>query len=353
MIKNKFLFSVTVLLFTYTTIVVTQPTLKVKAEKNKINKDLKKEEKIQENNLVEQQDQNNTNLLTRHEADLVTYFCKPIEFTPEGIAHYFKYVYNHPEYINYLPYNLSHMIQFLKYGLETGQNEAYAASVIKMFLQKVKAAPYIEAESFVNFMTEFSKVIKPYIEKKQTNFLAEMQVVLKNKLSEMFTRYFNVFQKNPDTFMNSLAEQIAKQTNQSVTQQHIEVEQIKKDVLRFFEISANKLIWSSNDDVQTWYCCNRLAHECQICLENNVLCDANALDDMCWSIIHRFCYFVDLSKDTLSKDFYAQVLHDLQTKPLLLTALEEQEQLMITKKDHLIYKLKTCRDICCPVQISL
>ncbi|MBI2344806.1 hypothetical protein HYV10_01900 [Candidatus Dependentiae bacterium] len=335
--------------FTYTTIVVTQPTSKVKVEKNKIAKTEKKEEKNKDDVIIEQQEQSNSSPLTRHEADLVTYFCKPVEFTPEGIAYYFKYIYNHPEYINYLPYNFSHMIQFLQYGIESGQNEAYAASVIKMFLQKVKAAPYIEAESFVNFMAEFPKVIKPYLEKKQADFLSEMQIVLKNKLSEMFARYFNVFQKNPDTFMSSLAEQIAKQTSQSVTQQHIEVEQIKKDVQRFFEICANKLIWSSRDDIQTWYCCNRLAHECQICLENSVLCDANALDDMCWSIIHRYCYFVDLSKDTLSKDFYAQVLHDLQTKPLLLTTLEEQEQLMISKRDHLICKLKTCRDICCPV----
>ncbi len=286
--KNKFLFSLTILLFTYTTIVVTQPTSKVKVEKNKTEKMAQKEEKVQANSSIEPVPCNNDTLLTRHEADLVTYFCKPIEFTPDGIAHYFKYVYNHPEYINYLPYNLSHMIQFLKYGIETGQNEVYAASVIKMFLQKVKAAPYIEAESFVNFMAEFSKVMRPYLEKKQANLLSEMQIVLKNKLSEIFARYFNVFQKDPDNFMNSLAEQIAKQTSQTVTQQHIEVEQIKKDVLRFFEICANKLIWSSKDDIQTWYCCNRLAHECQICLENNVLCDTNALDDICWSIIHRF-----------------------------------------------------------------
>lgn len=351
MMKNNILLMTTAFLFTYTTIVVTQPTSKVKVEKNKIIKNEQKEETAQEVNLLQVQDQSNNTLLTRHEADLINYFCKPIEFTPEGIAYYFKYIYNHPEYINYLPYNLSHMIQFLEYGIQTGQNEAYAASVIKMFLQKIKAAPYVEAESFVNFMGEFSKVIKPYLEKKEANFLSEMQIALKNKLSEMFARYFNVFQKSPDTFMNSLAEQIAKQTSQTVTQQHIEIEQIKKDVLRFFEICANKLIWSSKDDIQTWYCCNRLAHECQICLENSVLCDANALDDMCWSIIHRYCYFVDLSKDILSKDFYAQVLHDLQTKPLLLTALEEQEQLMISKKDHLIGKLKTCRDICCPTTI--
>ena len=51
----------------------------------------------------------------------------------------------------------------------------------KMFLQKVKAAPYIEAESFVNFIGEFSKVIRPYLEKKQTNFLSEMKTTFLKK----------------------------------------------------------------------------------------------------------------------------------------------------------------------------
>lgn len=284
--------------------------------------------------------------LTRQEVDLINFFCKPIEFSPEGLQYYFKYVYNHPEYVHYLPYNLSHMIQFLEYGLKSGQNEQFAASIIKMFLQKIKASPYVEAEAFVEFLPKLSNVMKPYLEKKEANFLKEMQIALKEKLSQMFSKYFSYFQKNPDSFMNSLAEQIAKQTNQTVTQQHIEVEQLKKDVLRFLEIAANKLIWSSKDDIQTWYCCNRLAHECQLCLENNVLCNQEALDDMCWSFVHRFCYFVELSHESLSPNFYAQVLHDLQTKPLVLVSLAEQEDLMTPKKSHLISRMQTCRDLC-------
>jgi hypothetical protein len=382
MMKIKKLLSVVSLVFMYTNIVVTQPTSKVKVEKKdtkhhsnsdnarsevltKVDlesksaslpeKTVSKKESTQEIVLPDTLKldgvvNNEIVPLNRHEIDMVNYFCKPIEFTPEGIANYFKYVYNHPEYVYYLPYNLSHMIQFLKYGVESGQNEAFASSVIKMFLQKMKAAPYVEAESFASFMPEFVKIMKPYLEKKESNFLQEMQIVLKNKLSELFARYFSVFQKNPDAFMNSVAEQIAKQTNQSINKQHIEVEQLKKDVVRFFEICANKLVWSSKDDIACWYNCNRLAHECQICLENGVICDSNALDDMCWSIIHRFCYFVDLSKDNLSKDFYGKILHDLQTKPLLLVALEEQEDLMMKKKDYLICKMKSCRDICSSLQ---
>ena len=348
-----------VLALAHVTTVVTQPQVKVKVEDEK-KRDLdlssstfNKRGSSETVAFVDSDTNKESAVLTRHEVDLVNFFCKPIDFTPDGISYYFKYVYNHPEYVHYLPYNLSHMIQFLEYGLATGQNEVFAVSVIKMFLQKIKAVPYVEAEAFAEFVPKFTKVMKPYLEKKEASFLHEMQIVLKEKISDIFAKYFTFFQKNPDSFMTSLAEQIAKQTNQSITQQHIEVEQLKKDVLRFFEMCANKLIWSSKDDIQTWYNCNRLAHECQICLDQKVLCDQNALDDMCWSFIHRFCYFVELSHQDLSKDFFAQVLHDLQTKPLVLIALEEQEDLMTCKKSHLIQRMQSCRDLCNSMSITV
>lgn len=340
-----------VLFILHSDIVVTEPEGKVKNEKRSQGLS----DSLQNVNVldiaVQPVQQNSTEsyssaALTRHEIDLVSFFSKPIEFTPEGIAYYFKYVYNHPEYIHYLPYNLSHMIQFLEYGIKSGQNETFAASVIKMFLQKMKAVPYVEAESLAEFMPKFTQSMKPYLDKKEVQFLQEMQVMIKEKLTQVFSKYFSSFQKNPDAFMGSLAEQIAQQTNQSATKQHIDVEHLKKDILRFLEICVNKLAWSSKDDIQIWYTCNRLAHECQICVEHKVLCDQNSLDDMCWSLIHRFCYFVELSQGALSNDFYAHVLHDLQTKPLVLVAIPEQEDMITSKKNHLICRMQVCRDMC-------
>src|SRR5690606_21314818 len=106
MMKFKKLFSVVSLVFMYTNIVVTQPIPKVKVEKNKTTN-----EKISTVNQSNQEIllpetlkldaviNNEIIPLNRHEIDMVNYFCKPIEFTPEGIANYFKYVYNHPEYV--------------------------------------------------------------------------------------------------------------------------------------------------------------------------------------------------------------------------------------------------------------
>ena len=292
--------------------------------------------------------------VSKQEADLVSFFYRPIDFSSDGISHYFKYVYNHPEYTNYLPYNLSHMIQFLDHGNQTGQSEAFAASVIKLFMQKIKATPYVDAESFVEFLPKFAQAMQPYLEKKEASFLQEVQTVLKDRLVTVFTKYFSYFQKNPDAFMTSLSEQLAKQTNQLCTQQHVEVEQLKKDVLRFMEICANKLVWSSKDDEQVWFVCNKLAYEAQQCLEKKLLTSEDSFDDICWSLVHRFCYFLELSAPTLSFDFYDHVLNDLKTKPLILTATQEQEDLMTSKRSHLLNRVQMYKDVAFPKQdISL
>lgn len=288
----------------------------------------------------------------RQETDLVSFFYKPIDFSQNGMSYYFKYVYNHPEYVRYLPYNLSHMIQFLEYGTKAEQSEAFAASVVKLFMQKIKATPYVDAESFVEFLPKFAVAIKPYLEKKESTFLKEMQSVLKDRLTSVFSKYFSYFQKNPDGFMDALAEQIAKQTHHQSTLQHVEIEQLKKDILRFVELCANKLVWSSKDDLQVWYVCNKIAQEGQQCLNQQILSNQEAQDDFCWSLVHRFCYFVELAAPTLSKEFYDQVLLDLQSKPLVLTSIEEQEDSIKSKRDHLAECVQMYREQVYPKTVS-
>ena len=286
---------------------------------------------------------------SRHNDDLATFFLKPIDFSQDGLNRYFKYVYNHPEYAHHLSYSLSHMLQFLEYGKESEQSEAFAASVVKLFMQKLKATPFIDADSYVEFLPKFTEAVKPYLNKKESSFLKQAQSALKERLTHVFSKYFSYFQSNPDNFMDSLSEQIAKQANQLCTTQHVEIEQLKKDLLRFIELCSGKFICSSSDDIHVWYICNRLAQEAHQCLDEKILPGQDSFDDICWSLIHRFCYFIELSGSTLSRDFYDQVLLDLATKPLILTMAEEQEELIVGKRAHLKYHIQAAKDLTFPV----
>ena len=274
------------------------------------------------------------------EEEMVMHFLRPIHFSQDGIAHFFKYTYNHDNYTEFLPYNFSHMIQFLEFGKEQEQSELFAKSVIKLFLQKIKACSFVNAYSLIEMMPKFSKSMKPYIEKKEASFFGELKESLKSRFANIFSNYFSHFKKNPEAFLDALAEQIAKKTNDTQTSQHIEVEHIKKDVVRFLEICINKLVWSPEDGYEAWLSVNQLAQDSYELLQSDLITDMDALDDILWSLIHRFCYFVKISKHDLPQDFFVKVINDINSKNLILFTVEEQEDFITPKKEFLLNKLQ-------------
>ena len=141
------------------------------------------------------------------EDELTLFFLKPINFDQNGITYYFKHVYNHDKYTEFLPYNFSHLIQFLQFGHTNEQPEQFAKSVIKLFLQKIKACNYINGYNLLEMMPKFAESLQPYVEKKKASFFQELQRSLKKRLTDVFSQYFTHFKKNPDAFLEALAEQ--------------------------------------------------------------------------------------------------------------------------------------------------
>jgi hypothetical protein len=272
--------------------------------------------------------------------DLFSYFLRPINFSKEGITHYFKYTYNHEKYTEYLPYNFSHMIQFLEFGQTHNQNEAYAKSIIKLFLQKTKGCDFINSYSLITAMPKLAEALTPYMVKKEATFLQELQKSLKTRFSTIFSTYFSYFQKNPDAFLEALSEQIAKKTNEVQTQQHVDVEQIRKDILRFLETCISKLIWAPQDGYEAWIAINELATQAEQFLDKKLLSDVDAFDDICWSLIHRFCYFIDIAAEDISQETFIQIINDMHNEKLILLEIEEQENIMTSKKDFILKKIK-------------
>lgn len=272
--------------------------------------------------------------------DLFSYFLRPINFSKEGITYYFTYTYNHEKYTEYLPYNFSHMLEFLEFGHNNNQTQAYAKSIIKLFLQKIKGCDFINSYSLITAMPKLADALEPYIVKKEATFLQELQKSIKARLSNIFSTYYAYFQKNPDAFLEALAEQIAKKTNEVQTQQHIDIEHIKKDIVRFLEICINKLIWSSKDPYDAWIAINDLATQAENFLDKKLLSDVDALDDIYWSLIHRFCYFIDIAAEDFSQEVFIQIIQDIHKEKLILFEMSEQEDLIMSKKDFLLRKIK-------------
>lgn len=278
-------------------------------------------------------------ILSSQESDLINFFLRPIAFTPEGLSSYFQNVYNHPSYAEHLPYNFAHMIQFLEYGEQNDQDASFALSVIKLFTQKVKACPFIDATSFIVTIPHLTNMLTPYIQKKEASFLGDMKTKLKNHMTNIFSKYFSFFQSNPDAFMDALSKQIAQQTNHLHTQQHVDVAYLKKDFLRFFELCINKLILPADDMLESWSKIKEIADAFHENMKTKCFTGITAYDDICWSLIHRFCYILNLSYKTVPKETYNKMMQEICTQQIKLLKTEEQEKFIQTKKEFLLQKL--------------
>jgi hypothetical protein len=289
-------------------------------------------------------------VLSSREADLINFFLRPITFSADGLASYFQYTYNHPQYAEHLPYNFAHMIQFLEYGEQHDQDASFSLSVIKLFTQKVKACPFIDGSSFATIVPHLAKALQPYIVKKEASFLGEIQSKLKLHMTNIFSKYFSYFQSNPDAFMDALSKQIAQQTNQLQTQQHVDVAHVKKDILRFFELCINKLILPADNIVESWEKINEIADSFYDTLQLQIFTGETACDDIAWSLIHRFCFILKLSHKTVSKDVYNQIMRDIRTKSFRLFQTEEQEKFILSKKNFLLQELDRYKHLAYPKQ---
>src|SRR5207245_1507919 len=71
-------------------------------------------------------------------------FCAPIQFTRQGMHYFLQTIFNDPQYVHdFLPYSMTHLIQFLEHGKATEQNSVYMEQALRLFGNKLKSTSYI------------------------------------------------------------------------------------------------------------------------------------------------------------------------------------------------------------------
>jgi|GEM_PF-4432864 len=283
--------------------------------------------------LIGQGDEEEKNFL--HEQELLNFFLKPITFSPEGISHFFKYMYNHPMYADFVAHDFSHLIQLLEFGKETHKATAYAKSVLQIFSQKIKMAPYVNAYNFYALIEHLPNYLQPYFYQEKTNasVLEKLQTQLKEYFSSMFASYFSLFKKDPDAFLNTLAQQAAKINGDSAVSYEVDHEQLRKDAVRFLEINIAKLMWDMHNTEEAWVTLHGIAQSC-FELFNKKIISAEDYNDISWSLITRFCYLLRLEKERVAPASLQNLQEQLAIQEYVLFVSQEVEDAIETKKEY-------------------
>lgn len=242
-----------------------------------------------------------------------------------------------------LPNNFAHLLQLLDYGNKTKQDREYAQSVLSLFSKLLKGAEYVNSYAFASLLEQMPGLLKNHF----TGYTLESasQLILANDLDMIerlqktvttivytkFAQDFAICKTNPEHFLDNLAQRIV-----SATDQEIQMEQLRQTTIRFLEVGLSKLVWSPHDEEKTWTLVKKISHNLASLMEYNIIDDLNDIDELFWTLVHRYRYFLELHSTDASLSFYQKLKTDIGNKKLLLFANEEQEPLLQTKAECLL-----------------
>lgn len=247
-----------------------------------------------------------------------------------------------------LPNNFSYLVQLLDYGVKTNQNREYAQNVLSLFSKLLKGSEYVNSYVFSGLLEQIPGLLKPYF--MGFKFESGSQLVLANDLdmlerlqrmvtSIVYTKFaqdFSSCKNNPEQFLNDLTQRIVMATSQEVS-----IEQLRQVVIRFLEVGLSKLIWSPRDEEKTWELVKTISHNIALLMEYNIIDDLNDVDELFWTLVHRYRYFLELHSTDMPITCYQKIKNDMMSQKLLLFELEEQESFLQSKSSCLLHTVLT------------
>lgn len=252
-----------------------------------------------------------------------------------------------PEYAReILPYDFSYLHQLLVYGKTLQHRQNYARSVFGIFSNVMGASHEVSAYAFEALLELLPNALKPYTllsisselppypEGADVLFQDRFKHIVSNILFVQFSSRFDSFKAEPVLFFDDLAHRIS-----DVAQQEIDMQLMRTAIKRFTELALSKLIWRSEKPETIWPSVKKIADNLMQLVEHNIIDDLNDLNDMYWTLIHRFNYFTDLLNAHLPQSFYQDIRTDLSSDSILLLTLAEQDSCIRTKKECLMRAL--------------
>jgi hypothetical protein len=264
-----------------------------------------------------------------------------IKFTNHGLRCFFNHKFNNPKYTqDFLPHNLSDMIQFFEYSKNTNQNKKFVRSIFKIFHQKFKSLEYLSAQEFTKFLDRLPDLIEYVF---NVNIAQNQpQIKIKDVLYNEFLNKYETFRQDPHVFFNNLSEKIYRSfdTEEHVQTNDISNSELKSMILRFVEYACSKLVWFVEDQPDIWTQFNQTCNTLCKLREKNIIEDIDDINDLIHSALARFMLVLDIRGSVLPKEFYEKAYNETQQNTQAWLNIEEQDEMMKTKKETLLSALK-------------
>lgn len=261
------------------------------------------------------------------------FFLQPLNMTKPGVESFFERLFNSRRYTeDIFPHTFKNLMEFLQHGKQSNQSRDYTKVTLSLFGQKLKGCLYVSAYAFNDFLAELPHLVD-YHFTTATKSTEQKKRAIKEALYQEFLNNASMLSRNASVFFERASNAILQAVDPD-TDQSISIEALQHTVIRFLETCLSKLLWDPTDRT-IWPQVKSIADRLVNLKEQNIIADNEDLNDLCWSLIHRLSYFVDITGVDLPTEFYEQVRQDLQNPVNPLLTLAEQETLVESKRDYL------------------
>lgn len=283
-------------------------------------------------NSVKSQDNQQTLCLT--EQDCMNLYA-PIIFSKGGLTRFFQNNFNRPEYAqDLLPHDFSHFVQCLDYTQRHFGTRIHGRHVMRIFTHKLRASPYVISTAFLEMLDNVIPIMKNYCDNAPVKITTAMKTSINKILYDAFLGQFDQFKQAPQSFFEAISEDITGALyDLPALLQDVTVEELRHSLTRFIDLGINKLIWSPQDGIKTWYCAKEISERIER-MSEMALIDSDEYYDLSDSLLERYCLFLDLVDNQLPANFFTELGNVVANEKNTLLDTQELESCLETRRER-------------------
>lgn len=265
----------------------------------------------------------------------------------QALSKYIKEIYNNKYYSNFLSQNGSHIVEFLELSEELNLNTNSLYTCFRLFYNKIKGCELVDDTVILQILNPLPVLVEKYFidkPKKKTN-LKFLKKSIEKTILFKFTDHLSEFQQKPNFFISQLSKDISKIAQKEINialkekEQNEMKERLRNLIIRFLEVTFGKLIWDTKSYESTWQSVLSIANNVIRLADYKILDHMDDLDDLLWSLTHRFCYYLNLVGSYLPIEFYEEIENDIANGTAFFLEIEEQDNDIKTKKETILESL--------------
>lgn len=267
-----------------------------------------------------------------------------------ALSGYVKDVYNNPNYANFFSQNGSHVVDFLELSEELNLEITPLYTCLRLFYNKIKSCELVDDTVLIQILEPLPNLVERHFEKnKEKLSLKILRRNIEKAITFRFEKHVKEFEKKPNLFISKLSEEIINVANEEINylqgnkDKNYMKERFRNLIIRFLEITISKLIWDTKSYHSIWQSVLKISDSIISLANYKIIGHLDDLDDLLWSLTHRFNYFLKITGPLLPPSFYEEVEDDIANGAAYFLEMEELDKGITTKKEILLRTLIQAR----------